>query len=308
MTAPTRSGERGAVLVEFALIAFAFTVLLVATVDLGRLLFFAQATQDVARVAARELALTPLPADIDFETALEDERVLRRVFDPRYLVIDLDQVPGPAALDACVASWPLANQALRPLMILEQVGDRRLLRLPGALLAAGFEPPPNDVCPAGAVAADLTVGVPRVTGRDATGVETIEWVPVIEEVRPDPLDPGTGPFSLSPSASGTAARGVVALRVNIPWQGAMMSGFGSSPLGHFEPNLDRVIVADDDAVAIDGASRPAPGALLPLDQVAGAYAGPYGLGRQLAFGQQVRPFRKLLASQAVYRREIFLAE
>jgi hypothetical protein len=298
-------GARGAVLVEFALIALVFTLLLVATVDIGRLLYFAQATQDAARVAARELALAPLPPDVDFETALAAPPVVQRVFDPRYLVIDLDAFDDAAALDACAASWPLVNQALRPLMVFERVGDRQLLRLPGALLSTQAEPPLNPDCPQAGIAVDLTVGIPRVTTRDASGVETIEWVPVLEEVRLDPIDPATGPFSL---ASVGPQRGVVAVRINVPWQGAMMSGFGSSPDGPLEPNLDRVIVADDGEVAVSGASRPAPGALLPLDQEAGTYAGPYGLGRQLAFGQQVRPFRKLLAGQAVYRREVFAVE
>jgi hypothetical protein len=37
----------------------------------------------------------------------------------------------------------------------------------------------------------------------------------------------------------------------------------------------------------------------------GPYAGAYGLGRQLALGgRTVRPFRKLISAQAIYRREV----
>jgi hypothetical protein len=44
------------------------------------------------------------------------------------------------------------------------------------------------------------------------------------------------------------------------------------------------------------------------DAFQGSYAGRYGLGRlasPLGNGQGVRPFRKLLAAQAIYRREVF---
>ena len=38
----------------------------------------------------------------------------------------------------------------------------------------------------------------------------------------------------------------------------------------------------------------------------GTYAGPYGLGRQLALaGRVVRPFRRLVSAQAIQRREVF---
>ena len=48
----------------------------------------------------------------------------------------------------------------------------------------------------------------------------------------------------------------------------------------------------------------APGTLLD-DGAVGPYAGPYGLGRQLALaGRTLRPFRKLISAQAIYRREV----
>jgi len=37
----------------------------------------------------------------------------------------------------------------------------------------------------------------------------------------------------------------------------------------------------------------------------GPYAGTFGLGRQLALaGRTVRPFRKVVSAQAIYRREV----
>ncbi len=37
----------------------------------------------------------------------------------------------------------------------------------------------------------------------------------------------------------------------------------------------------------------------------GPYAGPSGLGQQAALGKVVRPFRKVLSAQAIFRRVIF---
>ena len=48
----------------------------------------------------------------------------------------------------------------------------------------------------------------------------------------------------------------------------------------------------------------APGIVLD-DGAVGPYAGPYGLGRQFALaGRTLRPFRKLISAQAIYRREV----
>ena len=62
------------------------------------------------------------------------------------------------------------------------------------------------------------------------------------------------------------------------------------------------ILADDEAVV---ENNEAPGTLLPDGGVVGTYSGPYGLGRQFAFVREVRPYRKLLSAQAIFRREVF---
>ena len=38
----------------------------------------------------------------------------------------------------------------------------------------------------------------------------------------------------------------------------------------------------------------------------GPYSGAYGLGEHLALGQSLRPFRRLISAQAIFRREVFL--
>jgi hypothetical protein len=96
--------------------------------------------------------------------------------------------------------------------------------------------------------------------------------------------------------------GLVAVRLNVPFQAAAMSSFGASPDGPFEPNLDEVNSANDGGVV---ASRAPLGAPAGFDTLNGTYAGPYGLGEQQALGKVVRPYRKLVTVDAVFRREGF---
>ena len=265
--------RRGAALIEFGLVSLLLYVLLVGGIELGRLMFAAQALQDAARVAAREMSVLPLPADATFAEALA------QVYDPNGLVLDIDDPD----FETNLLNLPIVNQALRPLMIVDdvEVGGvrRRLLRYPGALLSG---------------AGGLTVGIPRVVSRGAGGEETIEWVPVIEEI---PCGVGL-PFSLE---SPCPQAGGVAVVINYPFQSAGLSGFRANPAGPFEPNADSRIVAGDGSVT---ETNTAPGAPVNGEDT-GPYAGPYGLGRQYAFaGQTLRPFRRLISAQAIFRREV----
>jgi hypothetical protein len=302
--------EKGAALVEFALLSLVLYVVLAATVDLGRMVFTAQAVQDAARVGARELSVLPLPAAITFDDAVQRCDVWQRVFNPAQLVIDLDTFMTDDDLDAFLAALPPVNQALRPLMIVDHVTldmmPRNFLRYPGALLDAAPPAPPGCPLPP---ASGFGVGIPRITKRDATGVETIEWVPILAEVRTDPSADGaaSGPFSI---ASTGPQHGLVALMVNYPFQAAMMTSFrpaaptADDPL---PPNMANYNIADDAHVSHDPLDPyPAPsGATLDPGQPTGVYAGRYGLGRQFAFaGKTVRPYRKLITAQAIYRREV----
>ena len=279
--------RRGSALIEFALVSLVLYLLLAATLDLGRATFSSQALQDVARVCARELALTPLPAETSFADALADPTVRAQVFSAEFLVIDLEQV---ADLDAFFAAVPVVNQALRPLMVVDRVellgAPRRLLRYPGALITDPVLTEPSNL--------GLSVAIPQVTGRDADGVETLVWLPVLEEIRP-------GAFPLS-------GGGVVALRLNYPFQAAALSGHrtptdaGGTPLP-LEPNGALVIEARDADVSAAGLPTGQTLADLPAAGGVGPYAGRYGLGRQLARGGEVRPYRSLLRAQAVFQRE-----
>lgn len=281
----------GQSLVEFALVALVLYLLLAATIELGRATFGAQALQDVARVAARELALEPLPAESLisdlFDPANYDpgdpnkpaSRVQDRVYSRVHLVVDL--APGgsrlsAAEVDARFAEMPPVNRMLRPLMIYERTENgRELLHFPGALLVDPYSP------------SGLSVQVPQVVVRDEDGIETIGWRDVLEVRQSE--------FLLS-------GGGMVFLTMNYPFQAAAMVGYTEGPGGPFEPNAGSPITADDDAVLDpDGPSLPLAG----VGPAVGPYAGPYGLGVRLAHGREVRPFRRLISVQAAFRREVF---
>ena len=278
--------ERGGDLLEFALTALALYLLLAFILDFGRLIFTAQAVQEAARVAARELALVPLPAATTFAAALQDPAVLANVYDPGKLVI---LVTDDATFQLALASLPVVNKALVPLMIHETIGGAEYLRYPGALLNDPSSP------------SGFAVGIPRVVSRGADGVETIEWMPPIEEILSDPADPATGPFSV---ASPGPQQGLVAIRVNYPFQAATLSGFQQGPDGPFEPG-GTAILANDAGVTQQNA-LPAGQTTANLTGEIGPYGGTYGLGGQLAWAQTRRPFRKLLTAQAIFRREVLL--
>lgn len=322
----------GQALVEFAVIALVLYLLLAAILTFGYLLFVAQGLQTAADVTARELSRTPLPAMVEdpdtgmvrnflFDDALSHDAVRIRIYDEAYLVIDLEAFyesnPNGSVFMDIVPQLPLLNQQLVSMMIVDRPdlngdgeSDAWLLRYPGALLSRGEDleiEPPGDKTYEDFVVTDLTIGIPLVVERDENedGVETIRWIPIVEEIGDE------NPFSI---ASGQ--RGVVALRINYPFQAAAMSSFRyqrdefDNPL-LFEPTIGQPNLALDDAVKLveddDGnpTSEP-PGTLLgTASEPGGIYSGPYGLGAQAAFGTEVRPYRRVLSAQAIYRREIF---
>jgi len=276
MDVPRRRGgrdrTRGAALLEFALISLALYLVLAAIIGLGRWMAVTQAAQEAARVAAREMALHPLPPEYGFGDALADPAFRSAVYDPAWLVVDLGEFPPGPDLETAFASMPVVNRALRPLMIRSTVAvgaDRReLLHVPGAIALLG------------GTSGGLTVVVPRVTGRDpVTGEELLEIAPFLEEVTP-------GAFALD-----SPERGLAAIRLNVPFQSAMLSAY-LPPAA--EGELSTPVLAVD----------PAGGGFFEIVGP-GPYSGTYGLGEHLALGQSIRPFRRLIAAQAVFRREVF---
>lgn len=280
----TPTSKRGGVAVEFALIAFALYLIIAGMLSFGRWMAVQQAAQDVARFAAREVALYPLPAETDsLDAALADTGFRAAVYDPDFLVVNLDALAAGQTLDDVFAAMPVVNRALRPLMIFSTVetpeGLLRLLHVPGAIVNSDFLPGPTGL----AAPTGYSVTIPRVTARDpVTGVETLEFADVLEEVKGDGT-PGSLPISRG---------GVANLRLNVPFQSAALVGYLSTAAP------DQPIEAVDPAGPFNIVG--------PGPDGAGPYSGTTGLGRLEALGKQVRPFRRLIAAQALFRREVVL--
>lgn len=272
-------------MLEFAFVSLALYLVFAAIIGLGRWIFLVQTAQSAARTIAREASLYPLPANSTFPQALANPGFRAAVYSPDFLVVDLAVTPPGPALDAAFAAMPVGNRSLRPLMIVSDVlvagSVRQLLHLPGAITNSPTAP------------SGLTVVVPRVSARDPlTGAETIEILPVVEEV-------GPGSFSLQ-----SPDRGLVILRVNVPYQSATLSAYVPGlplPGG----NVSNVPLRANDALVAAplGIYNPIIG---QGPTGAGAYSGTYGLGEHLALGQSLRPFRRLISAQAIFRREVFL--
>lgn len=290
-----RRVERGGVLIEFALVALIMYLLLSVTIEFGRALYSAQILQDVARLAARELAVTAMPANMTFDCALsrdpgcENEYspvtpaeiaaiqadVKSRIWDDTKLVVDAGV--SNSDLDAAFANLPLINRALRPLMIFDDFtcSTRKFFRYPGHVEVVGA----SDPCGWNGTTVTFKITVPMVI----SGGSTVAYLDVVDEVR-SPADDRSGPFHLAMTGdSRQEPKGIAAVVARYPFQAASMSGF--HPKGQWEPTMGDPIEADDST---------------PI----GTYTGAEGLGAQYAMAKKVRPYRRILTGQAFFRREV----
>ncbi len=309
--------RRGQALLEFALIFLVIYLLIVAIVEFGRLFSGAQTLQSAVDQAARELSRVPLTPTATFATAIADPQVINGVYDPNYLAINISGMqPGQSIFDFFAAqgiTLPSVNQALLPMMFNDTVGGVPLLRYPGALLTS--------TTPAGTKPgySGFTVAVPLVTSAAGESPETIEWHGVLEEITDST---GNGAFSVASTPPSGLSGGVVAVRLNYPFQAATMAGYQPPPVnanGETLPNLSTPMLADDGGVT---ASNTPPGGGEPVAPdpppaeagsgaaYAGPYGGTYGLGEMglyggTSMGGTVRPFRRVISAQAVFRREVF---
>jgi hypothetical protein len=223
-------------------------------------------------------------------------QVRAQVFDPQYLMISLSAMPAGMQLADWVKTWPIVNQMLYPLMILDYQGTSSSGQVQNAFL---WYP--------GAVPGTDSNGWPAyrialVTGRQANGAETIEWVPVIEEVLQDNSSTvGDSYYAFNVQSQ---YGGLVSLRINYPYQSATLSAYPQQTTWPPAPN-GQAIAANDSGVTVvnPGDFTPSAGAL--SNSVYPTYGGTYGLGSQDAWLTQVRPFRRVVSAQAVARREVF---
>lgn len=351
-TPPQRSGQA---LIEFGIIALALYMVVGAAITFGLWIFAAGQIQQAANVGARELSQTPLAFDATFEEALDDPVVRQRVFDDRWLVIDIgtleEENPGFNFFTDVVPQMPLLNQQLASLYIVDNfdddndsnTADLRLLRYPGAILSRDnpvTDPPLDDKA---YVAQQFVVRIPIVVERQqggsggGGGSEQIRWVDVVEEIDDDGEDgDNPDPFSLvnnqdadadfdnaggdSGDVDDAVQRGVVALRVHYPAQSTWLSSFQNR--GNFIPNVGDPNAADDDGVAVINPDDQRGGLITrPLtttnslgdDVLTGTYGGTFGLGVHGALTNPpltgdavgIRPYRRVLVSHAIFRREAF---
>ncbi len=305
------SSRRGQAVLEFALVFLVIYLLVVAVVEFGRLFTSTQTLQTAVDVAARELSRIPLPSTATFSNALANQQVIDGVYDPNYLAISLSGMqPGQSIFDFFAAqgiTLPSVNQAILPMMIFDTVGGTPLLRFPGALVTSTSTTPKPGY-------SGFTVAVPLVISPSGVGPETIEWHAVLEEITDSN---GNGAFSVASTPPSGMPGGVVAVRLNYPFQAATMAGYQPPVInanGEAEPTAGSPMLADDGGVTATnaipgGGTAVAPDPPPADDQGGAAYAGPYGgtygLGEMGLYTQTVRPFRRVMSAQAVVRREVF---
>jgi hypothetical protein len=299
---PTCRRRRGQALLEFAFVTVIVIFLIGGALALGHFFYSAQALQQAVDVAAQEIARMPLGdptrplglGDLDppEQAVMFDAAFQQQIYDERHLIIRPADLGGLSFAEY-VNGLPLLNRLLAGVMIFDPAFDGGVYRYPGAIVrntVTGVE----------------TVLIPLVR-YDADGAgEVYEWLAPVEEMRVEIDGVPTGPFSLLPPPDAPAefTPGMVALRINYPAQAAGLIGRnpqGGAPIVADEPleteplptRYELVVDANDPSQDFDGSSR--------------IHAGPYGLGKQAALwrAQGVRPYRKVLSVQAVYRREVF---
>jgi hypothetical protein len=305
-------------------------MLVAGMVSFGLILCKANITQQAADVGAQELArmvLSPVNTitsgnengyldDVLYSTATDPAspayQVRQQIFDEQYLYVPVANMANKSLFDYS-ANWPLMNRLMATAMIFDS--NLQAYRYPGAVVT-------NQ-------AGKTTVLVPLVIARDPnTGIETIEWHRPVEEVKfQDSAGNWTiGQYSIAASgATGPSAAsftpGVVALRIYCPVETPMVAAQpnpanvpGTAPL----PNLGYQIEASDAGVTVTDPYdlMQKYSLVVPPDSNPGSpVGGEYGMG-SLRFSAEkltyqtrnvplVRPFRKVVVAQGVYRREVF---
>lgn len=288
--------RRGQALLEFALIALVLYLLLAGTLTFGLLFWSGSVIQQAVSTGAQEIARMPLPATGSLglgnlerpgDTVMDLPQFRDEIYDESMLVIKVSDVAASGLSFAQYANehLPLINRLLSQVYIFDASydpdGSGGVYRYPGAIVQHGGED---------------TILIPIV--RSASNVE---WIAPVEE-------------SLGSSNVGTFSvvrGGTVALRINYPYQSAVMSSFEDADSG--ESNVDKVISADDSRLSDGSLGR----YTLRIDHNAymsdatNIHGGRFGMGRQFALPSErvgrfgVRPFRKVISAQAIYRREAF---
>lgn len=297
-----RRHRKGQSLLEMAFLIPLIVILIGATISMGFFFYQANVLQQAVDTTAQEIARFPfaatgqlglgdLGADFtDTNLLMNQEAFKAQIYDERFLIIpdaDWEAAPYNGSFRDYVAQLPLLNRLLTQVMVRDETDAGGVTRYPGAIVA-------------NTITDEMTVLIPIVEYA-GNGAETIvQWVAPVEEIRPGGNE---GPYSLT--ASNTASSfmpGMVALRINFPAQ--------STTLINRVGAAGQVVVEADDSAVADGNVGTVYSLVVP-DEAGPAdtsiHSGRYGLGRQAALflASGVRPYRKVLSVQAIYRREVF---
>lgn len=288
--------HRGQALVEMAFLLPLLVIIIGATLSFGLFFFQANVLQQAVDVTAQEISRMPFSPtaelglgdlDADSTTVMYDAQFRAQIYDEQYLIIHDDDWAGYASFQDYMDTLPLLNRLLAPVMVRDLTYAGGVTRFPGAIVTN------NNT-------GNETVLIP-IIGYDENGNESlIDWVAPVEEIRPAGAE---GPFSvIATRTSPSFVPGMVALRINYPAQSTtLINRVGAD---------GEVIVDADDSTVGDGNtgsnySLAVSGETGPADTT--IHSGRYGLGRQAALlvKNGVRPYRKVMSVQAIYRREVF---
>jgi len=320
--------RRGQALLEFAILIPLVIILIGATVSFGLFFYQGNVLQQAVDVAAQEISRMPFEPTQELglgrldkcnlsDLVVDESDFKNQIYDEKHLVIPDSAWDASTAFNndfqSYVATLPLLNRLLVPVMIRDSKLD--LTRYPGALVT-------NDQ-------GDQTVLIPLVAynyngivdGYQCAGETIVEWVAPVEEIRVDHDGDGAtakeGPYRLvsnSESANDNPSfvRGMVAIRINYPAQSTTLINrtnlpAASNPTG----KVGQVIVVADDQSLSDGDTGCY--TLVVNDPSlangpADPFGGRYGLGSLSVLKGSVRPYRKVMTFQAIYRREVFADE
>ena len=327
--------RNGQALLEFAILIPLLIILIGATVSIGLFFYQANVLQQAVDVAAQEISRTAFPVnhqlglgriqncDADDLVSLDSD-FKAQIYDEQYLVIhDSEWAEGTTFngdFQEFVDSLPLLNRLLVQVM----VRDNEMTRYPGTIVqnGAGEETVLIPIVEYRASAAGNS-NPDSVPSTISTAGETIcEWVAPVEEIMVDhdgdSNTPNVGPYALNSDQSATLSSfqaGMVALRINYPAQSTTLINRTTQSNGGGESSQvgGNVIVIANDTQLKSGATTGCYSIVSPSARVSQAsgqpgsnpQAGLYGLGEIEALTRVVRPYRKVISVQAIYRREVF---
>ncbi|RCS54465.1 hypothetical protein DTL42_04805 [Bremerella cremea] len=271
-----KTQRKGSSLVEFALVSLVLYLLLGAILTFGHALYVAQQVQMSADFLAREISRRPLSVqDESLRDALADGTINSTIFNEELLIFDLNQLSDRTdaeELQETIANWPIVNRMLSVVMI----NNGTNFQIPGAVPRV--------------INGKTRIQIAKTFAAESD--QDDDWVDVVEEVLTSAGD------SLYPPD--TDAGGVVALRINYPIHSVFFTAMDPPPKDakFADPNANFMEVANPGEEFTEAAPK-------KLDPRTELYGGDKGLGRQYAWGTQVRPYRRIVSGQAIYRREVF---